>query len=528
MSKWALTGAHVYDGLGGPGEQVTVLVDGDTIIDLVSAGTPVGGDYVDVDLGGLALAPGFIDVHSHADNAPFLAEDDLSKIMQGVTTEVMGNCGFSLAPRVEPYVSTLDEYATRIFPPLDWQWHTFAEMLQAADSHGYVTNYAPMVGHHTARIAAMGMKDEPLGDAACEHMRASLAEAFEAGAVGFSTGLIYPPGVFSTPDELAELVQAIPTDAVYATHMRGEGAQVFTSINEALSVAERSGRRLQISHLKVAGKYNWGRMDEAIELIHAARERGVDVRQDIYPYTAGSTMLTACLPPWFQDGGNPGVLRRLDDPASIERLRVDMEQISMDWENMALGAGWEGIVVSSTGDHRFEGRSIAQIAEEEGLDPLDALVHVLREEQLQATMTVHQMSEADVITALEDPFTMVGSDGLPPGTGGRPHPRMYGTFPRILGRFHRELGVLSAGDAVRRMTSLPASTFGLTDRGVIARGAKADLVAFAPAEVHDTATFEDPVRFPQGVPWVMLNGDVVVEGSAYVGGRHGRRLKRGS
>jgi N-acyl-D-aspartate/D-glutamate deacylase len=385
-----------------------------------------------------------------------------------------------------------------------------------------------MVGHHTVRIAAMGMKDEPVTDFAREHMRASIAEAFGNGAVGFSTGLIYPPGVFSTTQELADLVKTLPADAVYATHMRGEGAQVFASITEALSVAERTGRRLQISHLKIAGKYNWGRMDEALELINNARARGVDVRQDIYPYTAGSTMLTACLPPWFQDGGNPAVLRRLDDGASVDRLRKDLERISMDWENMAIGAGWEGIVVSSTADHQFEGRSIADIAEQEGLDPVQALLHVLREEQLQATMTVHQMSEDDVITALEDPFTMIGSDGLPPGTGGRPHPRMYGTFPRIIARFSRDLGVLSAAEAIRRMTSLPADTFGLSDRGVIAQGKKADLVAFVPADVRDTATFEDPVRSPEGMPWVMVNGQVVVEGAQYVGGRHGRRVKRGA
>jgi dihydroorotase/N-acyl-D-amino-acid deacylase len=195
---------------------------------------------------------------------------------------------------------------------------------------------------------------------------------------------------------------------------------------------------------------------------------------------------------------------------------------------MAIGAGWEGIVVSSTADHQFEGRSIADIAEQEGLDPVEALLHVLREEQLQATMTVHQMSEDDVITALEDPFTMIGSDGLPPGTGGRPHPRMYGTFPRIIARFSRDLGVLSAAEAIRRMTSLPADTFGLSDRGVIAQGKKADLVAFVPADVQDTATFEDPVRFPEGMPWVMVNGQVVVEGAQYVGGRHGRRVKRGA
>jgi len=293
-------------------------------------------------------------------------------------------------------------------------------------------------------------------------------------------------------------------------------------------VGQATGKRVQISHLKVAGRFNWGRMQEALDLIDAARARGVDVHQDIYPYTAGSTMLTACLPPWFQEGGNEGVLRRLGDPQALRDLEVSLSSISMDWENMVMGAGWEGIVVSSTGDHRFEGQSLAEIAIELDIQPFAALCRVLLEEELQATMTVHQMSEGDAITALSHPLTMIGSDGLPPGTGGKPHPRAYGTFPRILARFSRELGVLSMEEAVRRMSALPAGTFGLKDRGRIAAGMKADLVAFNQAGVLDTATFEDPVQFPVGIPWVMVNGFTVVVEGRYAGVRRGRRLVRAS
>ncbi len=322
-------------------------------------------------------------------------------------------------------------------------------------------------------------------------------------------------------------MSSLPDDAVYTTHMRGEGAQVFTSIAEAIGVGERTGKRLQISHLKTAGRFNWGNMPQALDLIRQARDRGVDVRQDIYPYTAGSTMLTACLPPWFQEGGNSDVLRRLDDPACIERLGRELAEVSLEWENMVFGAGWDGIVVSSTADHQFEGKSLSEIAEGLDVEPLEALRRVLLEEELQATMTVHQMSEVDVITALEDEFTMIGSDGLPPGTGGKPHPRMFGTFPRVLGRFSRDLGVISLADAVRRMTSLPADTFALRDRGVIKPGMKADLVAINAQEICDTATYSDPVQYPTGVPWVMINGEIAVTASQFVGGRLGRRLKRG-
>ena len=267
-------------------------------------------------------------------------------------------------------------------------------------------------------------------------------------------------------------------------------------------------------------------MQEALDLIEQARERGVDVRHDIYPYTAGSTMLTACLPPWFQEGGNAGVLRRLNDPEALRALSEDINVISLQWENMVMGAGWEGIVVSSTRSHHFESLSLAQIAEELDIPPLAALVRVLVDEELHATMTVHQMSEEDIITALRHPLTMIGSDGLPPGTGGKPHPRTYGTFPRVLARYSRELGVLTAEEAVRRMTSLPASTFRISGRGVIAPAMKADLVAFELGVVEDTATFADPVRSPAGIPWVMINGEVVVTGGRYLGKRRGVRLSR--
>ena len=527
VSKYALRGASVLDGTGSAASDSTVIIQNEVIVDVIGQHEPLGADYQTIELAGTILCPGFVDVHSHADNAPFLQDDDLSKIMQGVTTEVMGNCGFSLAPRQTPNEDIFDGYATRIFPPLEWNWNSFEDMLAAADERGYVTNYAPMLGHHTIRIAAMGMRDEHAVQSDLEHMFASIDEAAASGVVGFSTGLIYPPGLFSASEELEALVGRIPENAVYATHMRGEGAQVFSSIAEALEVGEKTGRRLQISHLKVAGKYNWGRMSEALELISNARDRGVDVRQDIYPYTAGSTMLTACLPPWFQEGGNSGVLRRLNDPVSIERLKQDLAEVSLEWENMVFGAGWEGIVVSSTADHQFEGQSLLQISEERNIEPVEALRLVLLEEDLQATMTVHQMSEDDVITALQDEYTMIGSDGLPPGTGGKPHPRMYGTFPRVLGRFSRTLNVLPLPEAVRRMTSLPADTFGLTDRGLIKPGFKADIVAFNAAEVNDTATFENPVVYPEGIPWVMINCQIVVEAGQYFGGRRGQRLKRG-
>jgi N-acyl-D-amino-acid deacylase len=353
--------------------------------------------------------------------------------------------------------------------------------------------------------------------------------AVEAGAFGMSTGLIYPPGLFSDTDEIVEVMQGLPEGAIYATHMRGEGAHLRRSIAEALEVGRRSGAPVQISHLKSAGRQNWGGVAGALELIEDARADGVRVTQDVYPYTASSTMLTACLPPWCQEGGNPAVLERLADTEQLRRLRDEIEGgPSEEWENHVAGAGWDGILVSSTGSHSYEGQTLAELAEELGGSPFEALVTVLTQEQLRASMVVFSMCEDDLELALRDPFTMIGSDGLPPGVGGKPHPRLFGTFPRVLARYVRERATLDLATAVQKMTGLPADTFGLHDRGYVAPGRVADLVAFTGATVADHGDYRDPVHPPTGLAWVMQAGAVVVDNGRWLGLRRGRRLTPGS
>lgn len=300
---------------------------------------------------------------------------------------------------------------------------------------------------------------------------------------------------------------------------------LLDSIDEAVAIGRSADRPVHVSHLKAAGQDNWGRMGAALARLATARAEGVDVRQDVYPYTAGSTMLTAALPPWFQEGGGPAVLRRLDTPADVERLAVELASDHSSWENHIHGAGWEGIVIASSGSHEHDGRSLAEVADLLGKERVDTLVHILRTEQLQVSMIIHSMHEPDLVLALGDPATMIGSDGLPPGVGGKPHPRMYGTFPRVLARYAKDLGVLTQTDAVRRMTSLPAEAFGLGDRGLVAAGRAADLVAFDAVSVRDRATYEDSTRPPTGIAWVMVNGEVVVRDGHYLGHRAGRRLR---
>lgn len=519
-----IRGGEVLDGTGAPVRHADVLVSGSVVVAVEDPGRLPAGEHDSIDAHGLTVAPGFIDVHSHADNAPLLEEDDASKLFQGVTTEIVGNCGFSLAPRLTATGPDLEALAARIFPPLPWAWSGFADLLATTDARGYVTNYAPLVGHNALRVAAMGMSDAAPDDEQLALMRKLLDEAMEAGALGLSSGLIYPPGQFARTQEIVELARCLSATRPYVTHMRGEGSQLFDSIAEAVAIGERAGRRVHVSHLKTAGRPNWGRMTAALEVLDQARARGLDVRHDIYPYTAGSTMLTASLPPWFQEGGAPSVLRRLADHTDLDRLRGQLGKDDGTWENHIYGAGWDGIVVASSATHEFDGRSLTQIAEDLGIEPFDALVRVLLQEELKVSMIVHSMQEDDLALALGHELTMVGSDGLPPGVGGKPHPRTYGTFPRVLARYSRELGILDLPEAVRRMTSLAAESFGLSDRGVIAPGKAADLVAFDPATIRDRAEYAEPTREPEGISWVMVNGRLVVRDGRYLGPRSGQRL----
>ncbi|GAA4833550.1 amidohydrolase family protein [Saccharopolyspora rosea] len=505
-----LTGATVVDGTGAAPRPADVLLDGDRITAVEPPGT-LPTDAPHRDLTGLVLAPGFIDVHSHADNAPLLDEHDTTKIRQGVTTEVVGNCGFSLAPRSHPHADTLRTFLSRLFPPVPFTWTGFHDLFAATDAAGHVTNHCPLIGHGTLRIAAMGMTDAAPDDTALRTMRTALEEGMNAGAFGLSTGLIYPPAVFSTTDELIALARTLGGDALYATHMRDEGDTLLDAIDEALRIGATAGRT-HLSHLKTTEPRNWGNMRHALDEIHRARDHQ-PLTQDVYPYTASSTMLTATLPRDYLTGDADDVLARLTSTPGRDRLATALADTR-----------WDSILIATTASHRHEGRTIADIAETTGTEPVDALVDVLVTERLRATMIHFSMHEDDLELALSDPATMIGSDGLPPGTGGKPHPRLTGTFPRVLARYTRERGTLTLPEAVHRMTDLPARTFRIPERGRIAPGLIADLVAFDPDTVTDVGDYHDPLRPPRGIPWVCQAGHTVVADGTYLGTRRGTRL----
>ncbi len=465
----------IVDGTGAPGFVGTVTVEGDRIAS-VEPGDGTGS--------GAVLAPGFIDSHTHDDLAAVLHPDMGFKVQGGVTTCVVGNCGLGAAP----------------FPVAALMWSAFHPGHDLSSWEGYggyldrlaaeppSVNVAALVGHGTVRGAVLGLDDRPPTDAELDQMRQLVAEGMDAGCVGMSTGLVYDPGRHAATDEIVALAEVVAAaGGIYTSHIRDEGDHLLESVEEAIEVGARAGLPVVVSHLKATGEANWGKVVDALARIDAA---GPTVAADQYPYAAGSTILGAVA------GGGLGAT-------------VPPEQV----------------VIASTDDHpEWHGRSLADLADDLGVGVDDAAQAVLSSEPM-ATVVLHSMSEDDVRTVLAHPGIMIGSDGIP-GLDGQPHPRLYGTFARVLGRYRRDLGLLSLEDAVHRMTGRTAAVFGLADRGVIRAGAAADLVLFDPDEVIDRATYDDPQQTSAGFLGVWVNGERVVADGAHLGTRTGRPLRR--
>lgn len=521
-----IVGAQIADGSGGPLFAGDVLVANGRILAVSPPGThgEAPGRRL-IRASGRVLSPGFIDVHSHADLSPLLPEPDLTKLLQGVTTEVIGNCGSTLAPVTPQRAELLAGTIGRTFPEVIGDWHTFAEFLSALDSAGYVTNVCPLVGHSALRIEQFGVDDRPATPDDLAGMRSSLSAALDAGAFGCSAGLIYAPGAYSDQAELVGLARVLSAEHTFAVHMRNEADAVLRSIAEVGAIGAGSGARMQISHLKNSGRDNWGRAGAALAAIEGLRADGVDVSCDVYPYLAASTRLTACLPPWALDGGAAATLGRLGDPAACAAIRAELlAPEAPAWESSIHNAGFDGVVVASSASHAFDGHSLLEIGQQLGMDPLDALLHVLRSEELRVTMLEFSMGEEDLSDILRSPHAMIASDGTPVGLGGLPHPRLTGTFPMVLGRYVRTLGVLDLPTAIWKMTGQPAATFGVPERGRIRAGWVADLVCFDAERVAPGGGYRDPWLAPVGIDWVMQAGRVVVADGQWCGEKHGDRL----
>jgi len=519
-----LRGATLFDGEGGPGRVADVAVDGDAI---AAVGDVTERGRVELDLRGLALAPGFIDYHSHADLNVLVEPRAESRIRQGVTTEVVGQDGSSIRYSEEERVERDARWRERYGIPFDFT--DITGFLSRVDRTGPAVNIASMVGHGTLRGAVVGYADRPATEGELARMRQLLEGALDAGAVGLSAGLEYTPGAFAGTDELVHLAEGLRgyAGAAFAAHMRNEDDRLLAAIEEVLAVGRLAAVPVHVSHLKAQGQRNWWKAEIALEMIDAAAADGVDVTFDRYPYVAYATGLTSLFPAWSREGGTSRLFERLDHPTEGLRVR---EAVTA---KVALLGEWNAVQITSGGTTPWAvGRRLGDLAAERGEDPLALAESLLRRNGGGVGMVGFGMSEENTARFLAHPRGMVASDGgafapYGPLSGSSPHPRGYGTFPRLLGRYVRERGDLGLAEAVRKCTSLPASRLSLRGRtrGTIRPGHAADLVAFDPATVADGAAFDDPHRYPVGIPHVAVNGVLTLRDGEQTGERGGRGLR---
>ncbi|MFW5433001.1 N-acyl-D-amino-acid deacylase family protein [Paenibacillus apiarius] len=521
---------RVADGTGNPWFWGEIGVKDGQITHVAAPGSIDVEARETIDAQGHIVAPGFIDGHCHSDLMIMDYPDSNIKMQQGVTTEIVGNCGLAPAPFVPERGDLLREYITPVIGTTNkpWTWHSIGEYMDAVQSCSPAEHLATYVAHGALRIAVMGFDHRPPSPAELNEMKAILREGMEAGAIGLSIGLLYAPGSYADKTEIAELCRVVAEyGGLLSTHIRGEGRHLLASIDEVIWIAEQSGVTLHISHLKAAGKRSWGQVLDALERIEAARARGMDVTCDVYPYHAGSTTLTTVLPPWILEGGLPATLEALQRPDIRQRLHEELAEEQDTWDNLVASTGWHSVVISALQTERnkeLEGLSIADVAAKRGIHPVDAMIELLLEEQGKVTIVYYHMAESDVEQVIAYSRSLIASDSLHCETG-KPHPRLYGTFPRILGTYVRERKLLTLEDAVRKMSAFPAARFRLGRRGLLVPGYAADLVVFNPDTVQDTATFEEPRQFPNGISHVFVNGRLALRHGQFQSVHAGSMLK---
>jgi N-acyl-D-amino-acid deacylase len=519
-----LRGGRVVDGTGAPWIRADVLVRDGRI---AAVGHVDAEAETTLDVDGLTIAPGFIDMHTHSDLVPLYDRAHASKAQQGVTLEVIGQDGLSLAPATPEVERELADGLAgwNGAPDLERGWRSVADYLARFDA-GVATNVAFLVGHGTLRLLAMGGEDRAPTAAELAEMQRLLRAALADGAFGLSAGLTYAPGMYADDDEIVALCAAMAgTGAFYCPHHRSYGRGAVEAYAAAIACAERAGVPIHLAHTHLGFTINEGRGAELLGIIDGARARGVDVTFDTYPYLAGNTYLHSILPGWSLADGTDATIARLRDPDLRERLRVDLEETGTDGFH-AVPVDWSWIVVGGTGDEANAwavGRSIADLAAERGERPIDLFCELAAADRLMATALHHIGNEEHVRMFMQHPAHTAGSDGIL--VGSRPHPRGWGTMPRYLAHYVRELGVLRLEEAVRHMTSAPAQRLGLLDRGIVRPGMVADLVAFDADAIRDTATYEDPRQAPEGIPHVWVAGVPTVLGGRRTEHAPGRALR---
>jgi N-acyl-D-aspartate/D-glutamate deacylase len=523
-----IRGGRIIDGSGNPWFYGDLAVKGDRI----AAMGKVAGEATRVmDATGLVVAPGFIDMHSHSDWVLFEDGNAQSKIRQGVTTEVIGESSSPgpFSGKLPPRFITVKGESLEI--------RRLRDYFNAIERAGAAVNVASYVGEGTVWECVMGTSFDRPSPGDLQSMKTLVAEAMEDGAFGLSTALMMPPSSLATTEDLIELCKVVGRfGGIYSTHMRDEGLGVFDSVKESIRIGEEAAVPVDIIHLKIADEKYWGRMPEIVDLIEKARGRGVNVQANVYPYTRGNNDLVSIIPPWAHEGGRSKLLARLKDPQQRPRLKADIRNGVAGWYNhyTAVGGDWKRMQISA--DNRYKGLTMDRVIalKSEGKDPkpdpLDILFDLLIEQRGSVSTVYAHHTEEDMNLALRQAWCSIGSDGSALSAEGvlrrgNPHPRSFGTFPRVLGVYARERGLLRLEDAVRKMTSLNAAKIGIRDRGLLREGFFADITIFDPERVVDRATYEEPFQYNDGIPYVIVNGTVVIDRKAHTGARPGRAVR---
>lgn len=523
-----LRNGRVVDGTGNPWFHGDVAIRGDRIVAV--GRVPEATAKREIDATGLVVAPGFIDMHSHSDLLLLEDGNAHSKIRQGVTTEVLGE-GSSAGPRL----GHLSPGSIRA-EGRDLEWTTLGGYFDTLEQSQVATNVASYVGLGTVWECVMGRSfDRPTPDQIAQ-MQELIRQAMTEGAYGLSSQVMMPPGSLATTDDIVALCKPVrELGGIYSTHIRNEGLGVFEAVREAIAIGERAKVPVDVIHLKIADQQYWGRMHEVVALIEAARQRGVNVQANVYPYTRGNNNLVSIIPPWAHEGGKQELLKRLRDPEARKRLKHDIEHGVDGWYNhyTAVGGDWSQMLVSANNSYKgltMDRVMAARTENRPNADLLDELFNILIEEDASVSTVYAHHTEDDMNLALRQPWCSVGSDGSAYAIEGKlrrghPHPRNFGTFPRVLGVYVRETGVLRLEDAIRKMTSLNAAKIGLQDRGVLRAGNFADVTVFDPQRVLDRSTYLEPFQYPVGIECVIVNGTVVLERGEHTGAKPGRVLR---
>lgn len=528
-----IRGGQIVDGTNSSMWTGDLAISEDSIVALEAkiAGSAVS----EIDARNLVIAPGFIDMHSHSDLVLPDYPHAENMVRQGITTEVVGQCGFSPAPISDRFLT--DFYnLVGFFRQSDtpWPWRSFGDYLDfMEDRHPHV-NVVPLVGHGSVRIVSLGFADRAPNVEELEVMKRELEAAFDAGAWGFSTGLVYPPGCFAQTDELIALASvAASRGRLYFSHIRGEGETLLEAVTEAITVGECASVATQISHFKASGRENWHKLSAAIKLIEEARHRGLELTADVMTTLMSGSTMTLLLPDWVKDGGPNALKARLREPAARAQVRKDVEEGRPGWSNAIRAVGYEHIHVFAAPSHPdFQGKSVAALAGQLNKDPLDVILDCVADDGIDVFTVFTTMSEPNVVRAISHPACMLGSDGWAhPFEGpkaGLPHPRSFGTYPKMLGEFVRDKKVIALEEAVYKMTGMVAQKLGLFDRGVLRAGSKADVVIFDPKRIRDMTTLSQPTNSPQGICHVIVNGVSTISPDGLSIGKAGRLLRRKS